>query len=161
VLAHGLAFGLIHARALATALAQHSDPVDALAAFVAATEPALRERYELATALDDQRHRLWLGEQIDFAHRSGAYELFSVVAAGAAAMRDAEVFRRVVRRSGLLESTQVLDRDVRLQSRIEDLFAELIASRGPASGPSHDEMLSLVESRYPASRNAGRVSQDA
>jgi 2-polyprenyl-6-methoxyphenol hydroxylase-like FAD-dependent oxidoreductase len=149
VLAHGLAFGLIHARELVLALTQHADLPDALDAYRAATEPALKERYELATALDDQRHRLWLGERVDFAHRTGAYALFSIVAAGAAATLDADVFRTAVRRSGLLDSTGVLDRDDDMQRRIEELFADLVARPAPPSGPTVDEMLSLVEGAHP------------
>jgi 2-polyprenyl-6-methoxyphenol hydroxylase-like FAD-dependent oxidoreductase len=144
VLAHGLAFALVHAGALAAGLREHVDVGDALASYLAATGPALRERYELASALDDQRHRLWLGEPMDVAHRDGAYALFSMTAAGAAATMDAEIFRAFVRRIGLLDSTRVLDRDVELQRRIEVLFAQLLTVPRPASGPSRDDMLALV-----------------
>ena len=122
-LAHGLAFALVHAGALASRLREHVDIGDALASYVAPTGPAFRERYDLATALDDQRRRLWLGEPMDVAHRGGDYALFSMTAAGAAATQDAEIFRAFVRRIGLLDSTQVLDRDINLQGRIE-LFAQ-------------------------------------
>jgi 2-polyprenyl-6-methoxyphenol hydroxylase-like FAD-dependent oxidoreductase len=149
VLAHGLAFALIHADALAAGLREHADLGDALASYVAATRPALRERYELATAVDDQRHRLWLGESIDFAHHDGAYALFSLVAAGAAATVDAEVFRAFARRTGLLDSTQVLDRDTDLQKRIEDLFAQIRSQPRPAAGPSREEMVSLATAEAP------------
>jgi hypothetical protein len=144
VLAHGLAFALVHAGALAAGLREHVDLGDALAGYLAATGPALRERYELASALDDQRHRLWLGEPIDVAHRDGDYALFSMAAAGAAATMDAEIFRVFVRRIGLLDSTLVLDRDVELQKRIEVLFAQLLTVPRPASGPSRDDMLALA-----------------
>jgi 2-polyprenyl-6-methoxyphenol hydroxylase-like FAD-dependent oxidoreductase len=144
VLAHGLAFALVHADALASGLREHVDPGDALASYLAATGPALRERYELATALDDQRRRLWLGEPMDVAHRDGDYALFSMTAAGAAATQDAEIFRAFVRRIGLLDSTQVLDRDINLQCRIEDLFAQIRTVSRPASGPSREDMLALA-----------------
>jgi 2-polyprenyl-6-methoxyphenol hydroxylase-like FAD-dependent oxidoreductase len=144
VLAHGLAFALVHAGALASELREHVDLGDALAGYLASTGPALRERYELASALDDQRHRLWLGEPVDVAHHDGDYALFSMTAAGAAASLDAEVFRAFVRRIGLLDSTQVLDRDVDLQRRIEELFAQLLTVPRPASGPSREDMLDLT-----------------
>ncbi|HVF74212.1 MAG TPA: NAD(P)-binding protein [Acidimicrobiales bacterium] len=144
VLAHGVAFAFVHATALAAALRDHSDVVDASSAYAAAVMPALRERYDLATALDEQRRRMWLGEPVDFAHHDGDYALFSLVAGGAVAMADAEVFRMYVRRIGLLDSTAVLDDDVELQRRIEETFAAMRATPRPAPGPSRDEMLALV-----------------
>lgn len=145
-LAHGLSFALIHATELTNALRAHDDVGDASAAYCAATFPALRERYDLATSLDDQRRRLWLGEHVDFAHHErGAYALFSVVAAGAAALADAEVFPVAVRRIGLLDSTTVLDGDLAMRRRIEDVFARLAATPRPPAGPSRDEMVALVE----------------
>jgi len=144
VLAHGLAFGLIHAEALASALREHRAIGDAQAAYFAATGPALRERYDLATELDDQRHRFWLGEPVDFAHHDGDYALFSLIAAGAAAAVDPEVSRVFARRLGLLDSTTVLDQDTDLQRRIETLFAELRTVPRPPAGPTRDEMIALT-----------------
>jgi 2-polyprenyl-6-methoxyphenol hydroxylase-like FAD-dependent oxidoreductase len=144
VLAHGLAFGLIHAAALTAALRTHDDLGEAGAAYAGVTQPALRERYELATALDEQRLRLWNGGVVDFAHHDGAYALFSMVAAGAAAMVDPDVFRVFVRRIGLLDSTDVLDKDVVLQCHIEALFAELRSAPRAAPGPSREEMAAVI-----------------
>src|SRR5207247_9731700 len=92
-LAHGLAFGLVHARALAASLRRSADVGELAASYVEATARALRERYQLATALDEQRLQHWRGEQIDYAHRDGAYAMFSVTAAGGAALADPEIFR--------------------------------------------------------------------
>ena len=145
VLAHGVAFGFVHAAALAAALREHADVADAGAAYAAEVGPALRERYDLATALDDQRHRMWLGEPVDFTRPDGgAYELFSIVAAGAAALADADVFRMSVRRAGLLDSTRVLDDDVAMQRRVEQVFAALRATPRPPPGPPRDELLAVV-----------------
>ena len=141
VLAHGLAFALIHAAELATACREHADAVDALAAFGQAARPALRERYEFATALDEQRRRLWTGGAVDFTRHDGDYALFSMAAGAAAATVDPDVFRVFVRRIGLLDSTQVLDRDVALRRHIEDIFRRIRASPRPAPGPSREEML--------------------
>lgn len=144
-LAHGLAFALIHARELATALREHADVGDATSAYLASVMPALQERYALATAMDDQRHRMWSGEEVDFArHDGGAYELFSISAAGAAALVDPDVFRVAVRRIGLLDSTAVLDDDVEMRSRIGAIFAELRAMPRPPAGPSRDEMVAIA-----------------
>ncbi len=150
VLAHGLAFALVDAAMLAEQLREHPAQPDALAAYRAATGPALRERHDLATAVDDQRLRMWCGESVDVAHREGAYALFSLVAAGAAALVDADVFRVFVRRTGLLDSTQVLDADLGLQGRIEGLFARMAAVPRPPAGPPLEEMLALVGAAAPA-----------
>jgi 2-polyprenyl-6-methoxyphenol hydroxylase-like FAD-dependent oxidoreductase len=155
VLAHGLAFALVHAVELAAALRAHADPVDRSAAYAAATRPALQERFDLATALDAQRLRMWLGGPVDLASADGDYALFSQLAAGAAALLDADVFRVYVRRIGLLDSTAVLDRDTGLQRRIEELFAQVAASRPPA-GPSREEMCAAVLSAAGATTGRGR-----
>ena len=144
VLALGLSLGLIHAAELARCLREHDDDGDALSAFAASTEPALRERYDLATALDDQRHRMWMGEPVEPTRHDGDYALFSTVAAGAAAMVDPDVFRVFVRRIGLLDSTAVLDRDLELQHRIERILARPSASPRPSPGPQRDEMLAAA-----------------
>ena len=144
VLAHGLAFAFVQAAELARALASHADPIAGLASFVDTVAPALRERFDLATALDDQRHRLWTGEPVDFTQLSGAYALFSLVAGGAASMMDPAVFRMFVRRMGLLDSTSVLDADPVMQMRIEELFAQAMRTPRPPAGPPRDEMLATV-----------------
>ena len=147
VLGLGLSFALIHARELGRVLRAHEDPCDARAAYRAAVMPALAERYAQASALDEQRLRMWTGGPTDFSRRDADYELFSLVAAGAVAMVDPEVFRVFVRRIGLLDSTQVLDQNEELKQRIEDRFRELIAQPRSESGPTRDELLALVRER--------------
>lgn len=146
VIAHGLSFGIIHAAELAKALRDNEDAPGVAAAYVAATAPELRERYEFATALDEQRHRMWSGGPVDFAHRDGDYALFTLVAAGTVALQDPDVFRMFVRRMGLLDSTTVLDGDADLQRRIEAVFTQLLAMPRPPPGPSRDEMLTIAAS---------------
>jgi 2-polyprenyl-6-methoxyphenol hydroxylase-like FAD-dependent oxidoreductase len=142
VLAHGLPFALIHAAALARAMREHEDPVDRAEAYAATTQRDLRERFDLATALDAQRLRMWLGRPVEMS-ADGDYALFSQLAAGAAATRDADVFRAFVRRIGLLDSTAVLDDDPALRRRIEELFAQVRAVPRPRP-PSRDEMVEAV-----------------
>jgi 2-polyprenyl-6-methoxyphenol hydroxylase-like FAD-dependent oxidoreductase len=143
-LAHGLSFALVHARELAAALRAHADVGDAVGSYLEAVRPALRERYDLATGLDDQRHRMWLGEAVDPGRQDSAYELFSVVAASAAALADPEVFRVAVRRIGLLDSTAVLNDDIAMRNRIEAIFSELRSTPRPPPGPSRDEMVAIA-----------------
>ena len=50
-----------------------------------------------------------------------------------------------VRRTGLLDSIAILDDDVALQTRIEDLFAQIHSTPRPAPGPSRAEMVSLMD----------------
>ena len=155
VLAHGLSFGLIHAAAVADALAAHEDLGQAMVAYDENVLPELRRRYDLATELDSQRFRLWSGEPVDFAHHDGDYALFSIVAGGAAALADAEVFRVVMRRLGLLDSTQVLDDDLVMQQRIEQVFAEMTSRGAPPPGPSREELLTAAHAATPGSSANG------
>ena len=63
--------------------------------------------------LDEQLLRMWRGERVDFMRSEGDYGLFSLYAGGATALMDPAVFRIFVRRFGLLDSTRVLDEDLR------------------------------------------------
>jgi hypothetical protein len=46
-----------------------------------------------------------------------------------------------VRRVGLLDRTEVFDRDDDLHRRIESVFARIMASPPPSPGPPREEML--------------------
>lgn len=133
----GLAQSIIHAFALAAALAER----DPLAAYHAAVEPEATERFALACACDAARSRLWRGEPVDFAHRTGAYPLFALAAGQAAALSDPDVFRAIVRRVGFLDRVAVLDADIALQERIERIFAELRARPRDPAGPPRDDLV--------------------
>ena len=145
-LALGLTFAMLHATELVASLRNHAQLNDSLAAYVSATQSALSERFGFATELDSQRLAHWKGSGIDFSHREGAYEMFSVFAAGAASMLDAEIFRVSARRNGLLDSINVLDRDVALQLRIGELFAQMRTTPRPPAGPTYEQMLETVAS---------------
>ena len=143
-IAHGLSFALMHAVELTKALRELSQLGDALGAYASSTTPMARERYDFATALDEQRHRMWMGEQVNFASHDGDYALFSTIAAGVASMMDADVFRVFVRRMGLLDSTAVLDTDHQMQQRIESLFQQALKTPRPPTGPDHDDLLAII-----------------
>jgi 2-polyprenyl-6-methoxyphenol hydroxylase-like FAD-dependent oxidoreductase len=144
VLSHGLPFALIHARELTAALRDRDDIDEALGQYAQRTAPLLRERFELATALDAQRLRMWAGEPVDFFRRDGDYELFAFVGGAVASMLHADIFRMHYRRMGLLDSTSVLDNDLAMQQRIQDVFADVRSAPRPPSGPTRDEMFELV-----------------
>jgi 2-polyprenyl-6-methoxyphenol hydroxylase-like FAD-dependent oxidoreductase len=139
VLAHGLAFALIHARALRDALGEHADVADVAAAYLAHVGPLMRERFRFASSLDEQRLRMWRGGAVDFGRD---HALFSMAAVGAVARIDPEVYRIFARRIGLLDSTSVLDDDAALIAAIRAKFASLPPRS--ALGPSRDEMVALV-----------------
>lgn len=154
VFALGLSMALVHALALARALDESPDPHAQMLAYLDATHAETAERFRLARDTDDARTRLWRGERVDFTRRTGSYPLFALVAGGAVAMHDADVFRRVVRRGAFLERTSVLDDDAALQERIETRFAAIMAA-GPAPrpGPSRDDLLAIVDAAIaPGSR---------
>jgi len=137
----GLSQSLIHAFALASALADASRVEDVPEAYHRAVEPEAFERYALATECDQARGRWWRGEPVDFVHRSGARQLFLLAAGGATALDDPDIFRAHIRRLGFLDRTAVLEDDVALQRRMETRFAELLASRPPPLGPQTREEL--------------------
>jgi 2-polyprenyl-6-methoxyphenol hydroxylase-like FAD-dependent oxidoreductase len=139
-LALGLTLALLHVRALSDALGKCDDDRDALAATEAAMRPILEERFDWVSAIDAARTRSWAGERVDFARREGgAYELFSLVAGGAAALADGEVLRCVVRRNTLLAPLALLDDDVAMQGRIERIFGEMMRARRGPPGPGREE----------------------
>jgi 2-polyprenyl-6-methoxyphenol hydroxylase-like FAD-dependent oxidoreductase len=144
VLSLGLSLSLIQAVELGRALRSHPSPDDAHAAYMAAVGPMLVERYRFCSLLDEQRLRMWRGEPVDFTRRDGEYALFSMMAAGACAMHDADIFRAFVRRNGLLDGLGVLDADARLLERIETTFRDLRARPRPALGPTREEMLAIA-----------------
>ena len=141
----GLSQSLIHAFALATALADASRLEDVPEAYHPAVEPEAVERFALATECDQARGRWWRGEPVDFVHRTGALQLFLLTAGGATALGDPAIFRAHVRRLGFLDRTAVLDDDAALQQRMESRFAELRASRPPPLGPpTREELLARI-----------------
>jgi 2-polyprenyl-6-methoxyphenol hydroxylase-like FAD-dependent oxidoreductase len=148
VLAHGLAFGVVHAAELARAVGDNADMIAAVEDYVSATAPALRERYDFATALDDQRLRMWLGGEVDFAHHDGDYALFTVVAGGVAATTDSALARVFLRRLGLLDSTRVLDDNLALRRSFESAFEAAMNVPRPRPGPTREEMIANVSARH-------------
>jgi hypothetical protein len=140
----GLAQSIIHAFALATALADATCLADVPEAYHLAVEPEAAERFALATECDRARGRWWRGEPVDFVHRSGERQLFLLAAGGATATGDPDIFRAHIRRLGFLDRTAVLDDDAALQQRMETRFAELRASRHPPAGPSREELVALL-----------------
>lgn len=146
VIALGLSFGLIQAVQLASSLRNYADLTDAVANFTNETRPLMRERFEFASALDEQRVRMWRGESVNFASRDGDYELFTLFAGGAASMMDADIFRIVSRRNGLLDSTSVLDGDRDAQLRIQVLYQKAVSGPRPPAGPSREDMMTAIKS---------------
>jgi 2-polyprenyl-6-methoxyphenol hydroxylase-like FAD-dependent oxidoreductase len=145
VLALGLSFALLESVELADAIDKQPDLDEAAAAYRERTEPLIRERFDYATQLDDQRLRMWNGEPVEFSSRDGAYALFSLVAGGVAALEDPDVFRVIAGRNGLLDSLRVLDNDPVMQGRIEEIFrATATAPRSP-NGPTRDGMEAIIE----------------
>ncbi len=152
--AYGLSFALVHARALAHAMAEGSD-VDAIAQrYRGQAGPEARERHALVCAMDADRGRRWSGEPLDARRRSGSYPLFSFAGALAAAPHDDTVLRRTVRRIGLLDRCAVFDEDEALHDRIE---AILDAPPPPPPGPSREQMLALLQAATAGRAPAGRT----
>ena len=152
VFALGLSFGLVEARELTAAIETHGSDLESIAlAFDAAMREPMVERFANATAVDELRLRSWQGEAVDVAHRDGgAYPLFAFAAGNAAALVDGDVFRTMIRRNYFLDPLSVLDDDVAMQERIEQIFAELRAKPRPRPGPSRDELIEVMRTALAA-----------
>ena len=146
VLGLGISLALLQSVELVDAINKHSDLDAAAAAYQERIEPLIRERFDYATQLDDQRQRMWNGEPIDFTSKDGAYALFSLIAGGVAAFKDPEIFRVIARRNGLLDSLRILDDDLIMQDRIEEIFRTAASAPRPPSGPTRDELEAIIES---------------
>jgi len=144
LLALGLTLSLTHATVLTAGLDEHADVGDASAAYRAEVMPEARSRFDLASALDEQRLRMWTGHDVDLTSPDRNYELFSMVASGAAALVDPDVFRVFIRRISGLDPTSVLDDDAAMKQRIADIFATMLAARPPV--PTRTEFLARATS---------------
>jgi 2-polyprenyl-6-methoxyphenol hydroxylase-like FAD-dependent oxidoreductase len=139
--AYGLSFALAHAQALCRASAEAPD-VDAIAErYRAEAGPEARERHALACATDAARSLRWSGAAVDIGRRDGSYPLFSFVGALAAAPHDDTIFRRTIRRIGLLDRTSVFDEDDALHDRIEAVLGGLAP---PPPGLPREELLARL-----------------
>jgi 2-polyprenyl-6-methoxyphenol hydroxylase-like FAD-dependent oxidoreductase len=147
---YGISLTLAQGRELAAAAAEN-DPDATAERYLAAVAPEAAERHALACGMDAARTRRWAGEPIDISRADGAYPLFTLVTALAAAPHDDHVLRRTIRRIGLLDRTGVFDGDSALHDRIEAIFSDLTATPPPPAGPPRDELLAaLSATRSPA-----------
>jgi flavin-dependent dehydrogenase len=142
--AYGLSFALAHAEALRRAAGATTDADELADSYRAEVSPEARERYALASDIDDARTRRWNGEPLDLSRRDGCYPLFAFAAALAAAPNDDLVLRRTIRRIGLLDRTDVFDQDEELHTRIESIVAGLAADSLPPAGPPREELLARM-----------------
>ena len=109
--------------------------------------------------LDEQRLRMWEESgSTSRVRRATTSSLVSLCAGGATALMDPDVFRIFVRRFGLLDSTRVLDEDLRAHQRIEILYRELRTRPRPAAGSTHEAVLpnsqQIQHSRPPVARSS-------
>ena len=156
----GLSMSLLHPLAVARALAERSDdPVAQALAYWDAVLPEARERYEFIRSADEARTRAWRGERLDVSRRTRCFPLFMLVAAGATALSDPEIFRRTVRRAAFLDRMAVFDDDRALQERVERLFAAMLESGLPRAGPPRDALLALLGEVEGANPRAGDDAQ--
>jgi hypothetical protein len=140
--AWGLSFSLAQAAALAEASAEAPDATAVAERYRELAGPEARERHALACAMDADRSRHWAGEEVPIGRRDGS-PLFSFLAALAASPHDDEVLRRTIRRIGLLDRTEVFDRDEEVQRRIEEIVSRI--GRPPSPGPPRDELLARMQ----------------
>jgi 2-polyprenyl-6-methoxyphenol hydroxylase-like FAD-dependent oxidoreductase len=141
----GLSFAVLHARALESAIRTcNSDPDSLLVAFWNEIYPEIRERYDLAVAIDDARAGVWRGAKVDAFHADGCYPLFSFLGASIAALRDDDILRKTVRRIGFLDRVSVFDGDRNLHRKIESILQEARVSIPAPPTVSREQLLELA-----------------
>jgi hypothetical protein len=150
--AWGLSFALVHAQALAGATAGAPDAEAVAERYRADAGPEARERHGLACRLDATRALRWAGEPLELGPRGDGYPLFSFASALAAAPHDDGILRSTIRRIGLLDRTDVFDRDGVLHERIVAVLGGLSA---PPPGPPREELLARLEAAAPGGGAAG------
>lgn len=138
----GLSFSLVHAAEVVAALSEPRSIEAVTRSYFARVMREVKERFALSCSVDEARLRLWKGERLDFTRPDGCYPLFMLVAAPAVALKNAEVFRKTMRRMGFLDRVEVFDNDLHLQQKVQKLFAQMLSSGPlPRHGPTREELL--------------------
>jgi 2-polyprenyl-6-methoxyphenol hydroxylase-like FAD-dependent oxidoreductase len=144
--AWGLSLALYQGFLLVSLLHQHSGDLDTLSlAFEHAVTPWTTSAFEVATATDNERKRYWGGDELNPLSPREALQLFLLLFLPAAGMRDAEIFRRAVRRLMLLDDPRHLQSERDLLDRGAAIVREMFGASGPpAQGPERKELLEVL-----------------
>jgi len=144
--AWGLSLALYQGFLVEGLLHQHGEDLDALAlAFEDAVAPWTTSAFKVASATDNERKRYWRGE-LDPSSPQDALQLFLLLFFPAAGVRDAEIFRKAVRRQMLLDDPSQLETERDLLDRATTILREIFGPSGPpAQGPEREELLRVLK----------------
>ncbi len=143
--AWGLSISLVHAFVFARLLEDHASDVETLAfEFDRATRDDTAAAYEMATTTDAARAPYWTGQVTKITADDATLPLFLLWLLPVAGSRDAEIFRKALRRLMFHDRPQDLEQDRELILRGEAILKEMSAVAQPPAGPPRDEMVSLV-----------------
>jgi 2-polyprenyl-6-methoxyphenol hydroxylase-like FAD-dependent oxidoreductase len=141
--AYGASLSIHHASTLA-GIARRSDDPEAIAlGFDEAVGADAAARFDVVSAEDRDRLRLWGGEPIDVRDPRDSIALFLRLTAYPAATKDPELFRAVARRVNLLDPPDALDGNHALIERAQQIARD--AGPPPPMGPTRPELLELLE----------------
>jgi hypothetical protein len=146
--AWGLSMALYQGWLLADLVREHGNDRDAVSvAFEDAVTPWTSAVFEVATATDNERKRYWGGERLDLLSPHDARQLFLLQFFPAAGMRDAEIFRKAVRRLMLLDDPRQVETDGDLLDRGAAILRDMFGASGPPTqGPEREQLLGLLAS---------------
>jgi 2-polyprenyl-6-methoxyphenol hydroxylase-like FAD-dependent oxidoreductase len=144
--AWGLSLALYQGWLLADLVREHGNDPDALSsAFEDSVTPWASAAFEVATATDNERKRYWGGEPLDLLSPKNAPQLFLLLFFPAAGMRDAEIFRKAVRRLMLLDDPRQVETERDLLDRGAAILRDMFGPSGPPTqGPEREELLRLL-----------------
>ncbi|MEA2507824.1 MAG: hypothetical protein QOH48_2442 [Actinomycetota bacterium] len=145
--AWGLSLALAQGFLLADLVAQHGEDAEALMmAFESGANAWTSTAFRSSSATDNERKVYWSGAPIDFTTPAGALQLFLLMMFPIAGMRDAEIFRKAVRRIMLLDDPRTVESDHELLGRAETIAKSLLAGSPPArQGPTRTELLRILQ----------------
>jgi 2-polyprenyl-6-methoxyphenol hydroxylase-like FAD-dependent oxidoreductase len=144
--AWGLSLALAEGFLLADLVAEHGRDAEALTvAFESGANAWASTAFRSSSATDNERKLYWSGAPIDFTTPAGALQLFLLMTFPVAGMKDAEIFRKAVRRIMLLDDPRTVESDHELLGRAETIARALLAGSPPRQGPARTELLQILQ----------------
>jgi len=141
--AYGAGLSIKHGFTLADVAGRTEDARARALDFDDATGADAAARFDVVSAEDRDRLRLWQGEPIDVRDPSHSMALFLRMTAYAAAAEDPDLFRAVARRVNMLDPPDALEHDTTLIGRARQIAHD----SGPPQpgGPARAELLEAID----------------
>jgi 2-polyprenyl-6-methoxyphenol hydroxylase-like FAD-dependent oxidoreductase len=145
--AWGLSLALAQGFLLAGLVAKHGRDADALTtAIETEAKKWTTTVFRTAAATDNERKLYWSGAPLDFTTPMGGLQLFLLMIFPIAGMRDADIFRKAVRRLMLLDDPQSVENDPELLERAATIVKESFGGAlSTPQGPARGELIEILQ----------------